>query len=379
MKSKYVQRFSLSVAFFLSGLNFATWASRIPTIKEFFEYNEAELGNILLVLPVSSLIGLPISGWLVSNFESRKPLLMASILSSFALIFIGYTSQTITLIIAVSLFAFFLRIQIISMNTQAITLQNFYNKSINGSFHGLWSAGGIFGILFSTLLIKLNISMGVHLTIIGVFTFLVIFISYPYFLSQDKALNGNRIKFGKPDSFILYLGILVFLASICEGGMYDWSGLYFKEVIKEELFTLGYLAFVISMTISRFGSDYLVEYMGISKTYIFSSILITLGFLITIIFPYFWPAMFGFISVGFGVASIVPITYTLAGASKKYSAGMSISIISTYGMVGVFLGPPLIGYLAHSFGLKKSFALFILFGLMVVPVSKLFFSKYKKK
>ena len=39
------QRIALSSYFFLSGLCFATWASRIPTIKEFFNLNEAELGK----------------------------------------------------------------------------------------------------------------------------------------------------------------------------------------------------------------------------------------------------------------------------------------------------------------------------------------------
>jgi len=76
MEEKVKQRIALGTFFFLSGLTFATWASRIPTLKTFFDLNEAELGTILLAMPISSLIGLPISGWLVSKFDSRKPMLV---------------------------------------------------------------------------------------------------------------------------------------------------------------------------------------------------------------------------------------------------------------------------------------------------------------
>ena len=92
-----------------------------------------------------------------------------------------------------------------------------------------------------------------------------------------------------------------------------------------------------------------------------------------IIFPMFWPALLGFSLVGIGVAAVVPMTYILAGTSEKYSAGMAISIIVTYGIVGMLLGPPLVGYLAHLFGLKNAFLLFVFAGLMLIPISRLFF------
>ena len=62
MDEKFTQRIALSTFFFLSGLTFASWASRIPTIKTFFDLNEAELGSLLLAMPLSSLVGVPISG-----------------------------------------------------------------------------------------------------------------------------------------------------------------------------------------------------------------------------------------------------------------------------------------------------------------------------
>jgi len=43
MQLKTKQRAALSTYFFLSGLCFATWASRIPTIKDFFNFNDQSI------------------------------------------------------------------------------------------------------------------------------------------------------------------------------------------------------------------------------------------------------------------------------------------------------------------------------------------------
>ncbi|MBI9042402.1 MFS transporter [Lutibacter sp.] len=377
MELKIKQRISLSAYFFLSGICFATWASRIPTIKTFYDLNEAELGNLLFIMPISSLIGLPFSGWLVSKFNSRNPLIIAFILYSLSLIFIGYSSSIFFLSVSLFLFSFSMRIINIAINTQSIALQNTFEKKIIGSFHGLWSLGGLIGVGYSTLLLKFDVAMKDHLLSIAVFSFLVALIAYQFLMKNDKPTSGNKLIIGKPDTFILLLGIMVFLAAVCEGGMFDWSGVYFKEVIKEDVFTLGYFIFMVFMAFSRFISDKIIDSIGMKKAYIISSLFISSGISMVIIFPYFWPAIVGFSFVGIGVAAIIPMTYALAGKSKKYSAGMVVSIITTYGIVGMLLGPPLVGYLAHLFNLKTAFILFLISGLLLIPISQLFFKTQK--
>ena len=196
-------------------------------------------------------------------------------------------------------------------------------------------------------------------------------------LKKDKSTAGNKLILGKPDKFILYLGLLIFFASICEGGMFDWSGVYFKEVVKEDVFTYGYLLFMICMATSRFFLDKLLDKIEMPIMYIISAIFISTGILLAILFPQFWTALIGFCLVGIGVSAIFPMTYILAGKSEKYSPGMAISIIGTYSIVGMFIGPPLIGYLSHNFGLKNAFILLMFCGLMFIPISKLFFMHQK--
>lgn len=378
MEIKNKQRIFLSLFFFLSGICFSTWASRIPTIKTAFGYNEAELGTVLLFMPLASLVGLPISGWLVSRFDSRVPMAIAFTLLAISLSLIGFASTTFMLVAALCLFAFSMRILNIAMNTQAITLQKLFTRKINGSFHGLWSTGGIVGVGFSTLLVALEVPMDKHLVLVSVLTLVTTFFAYKFLISNDRAPSGNKFIIGKPDPYIVYLGLLVFFAAICEGGMFDWSGVFFKEVVHVKLFTIGYLLFMICMAISRFASDRIIEKIGMAKHFVLSASFILTGICMAVIFPSFWPSLIGFCLVGFGTASVIPMTFLLAGNSKKYSPGMAISIIATYSIVGMLIGPPLIGYLAHAFNLRVAFIAFAISGLMLIPVSQLFFRRERR-
>ena len=377
MDLKNRQRNFLNLFFFLSGFCFSTWASRIPTIKTAFDYNEAELGTILLFMPISSLIGLPISGWLVSRYDSRIPLAMAFSTLALAILSIGFATTDVSLIASLCFFSFSMRVLNISMNTQAITLQKQFDRKIIGSFHGLWSTGGIVGVGFSTFLVALHVTMANHLLIVSIATLATTLFSYRFLLRNDRSRSGNKLILGKPDPYIVYLGLLVFLASLCEGGMFDWSGIFFKEVVMVEIFTWGYLIYMICMALSRFASDRVVEKIGMEKTFIISACFIFIGIFMAILWPTFWPSMAGFCLVGFGTAAVIPMTFTLASGSAKYSPGMAISIIATYGIAGMFIGPPLVGYLAHAFNLRVSFLIFAFSGIMLIPISQLFFS-YKK-
>ena len=373
------QRIALSTYFFISGLCFASWASRIPTIKDFFQLNDAQLGTILLAMPISALVGTLTSVWMVSKFNNRDPLLISFITFASSLIGVAFVKTTFLLVVMLCIFSISMRVLNIAMNAQSISLQKKFEKKIVGSFHAIWSFGGVSGVLFSTLIVRNNVSIQAHFIIIAVIILIANFVSYKFSLTNDKSATGNKLIFAKPDLFILYLGLLIFFAALCEGGMYDWSGIYFKEVVKEDVFTYGYLLFMTCMAISRLFIDKLIVVLGMPTMYIISAVLILIGILTAIIIPQFWTALIGFCLVGIGVSAIFPMSYMLAGTSKKYSPGMAISIVGTYATVGMCIGPPLIGYLSHTFGLKNAFFFLAFCGIMFIPISQMFFRNQKKE
>ena len=370
LKTNKHHRFALSVFFFLSGFCFSSWASRIPSIKLTFDMNEAELGSFLFILPICSLIGLPISGWLISKYDSRYLLISGFLIYIFSLLGIGYASNIQLLTVVVCLFAFGLRAINISMNTQAIQLQKRYGRTINGSFHGIWSLGGLCGILFATSMIYFNITMFVHLAVVVVFALILSLTASSCLLKNDREAGGNKLRLGSPDKFIFYTGLVVFCAAVCEGGIYDWSSVYFREVVNAELYTLSYLVFMIAMTLSRFFTDALTNLLGMKKLFLISASVVVFGVLILILFPTFYLALVGFFITGLGVASIFPMSFSLASHSKKYAPGLAISIVGTYATVGVLLAPPFVGYVAHLFSLNLAFLIFVGAAFLLIIFSR---------
>jgi MFS family permease len=75
-----IHRIAISAFFFCCGCTFATWAARIPSIKEKFDFNEAQLGAVLFMLPLGAIVGLPFAGWAVSHFGSRFMTFLSAIL-----------------------------------------------------------------------------------------------------------------------------------------------------------------------------------------------------------------------------------------------------------------------------------------------------------
>src|SRR6185295_17759143 len=134
-----IYRIATSVYFFVAGLTFATWASRIPDIQNKLHLSEAGLGGVLFSLPVGLMLSLPVSGWLVSRYGSRRLVISGAILYPLTLLLLAVAGSTLQLIIALFLFGLFANLVNIAMNTQAVNVEKLYGRSIMASFHGLWN------------------------------------------------------------------------------------------------------------------------------------------------------------------------------------------------------------------------------------------------
>ena len=158
---------------------------------------------------------------------------------------------------------------------------------------------------------------------------------------------------------------------ICEGTMFDWSGVYFQKVVKAKAAWVGagYTAFMSTMAAGRFIADWLVTRFGIKKILQTSGIVIATGLSVAVLLPDIVPSIVGFILVGAGVSSVVPLVYSAAGKSKKVSPGVALAAVSTIGYLGFLIGPPMIGFIAQASSLRISFMLIALLGLTTTFVA----------
>lgn len=365
--SNRTHRIAVGALFFFYGLCFASWASRIPSIQQHLGLSESALGAVLFSLPVGLFISLPLSGWVIAKIGSKKVVLLSGLLYSSLLLGIGLSDNTVQLIISLFLFGFSGNMLNISANTQAVGVEALYNKTIMASFHGMWSLAGLAGAAIGTLMIASSILPSHHYIYIFLCSLITLAISFPYLLNQDLNKNENLPVFSLPDKSIINLGIIAFCSMMCEGAMFDWSGIYFKKVVMVEkaLIGAGYTAFMATMAGTRFFADWLTNKLGLKKILQWSGIFTALGLIVSVLFPSLPTALAGFLLIGMGVSSVVPLVYSAVGKSKKLSPGIALAAVSTLGFLGLLLGPPIIGLVAGATSLRISFSLLALMALSV--------------
>ena len=365
------RRVAVGSLFFFVGLCFASWASRIPDIQSKFDLSEGELGSMLLFLPIGSLIGLPIAGWAVHRFGSRVVILVGGVIYALTLPLIGLSPSSWVLIPVLITYGMLGNTMNISLNTQALDLEDQMGKNILASFHGLWSLAGFTGAGIGAGMIFLNMTPAEHFGVITLISLLILFVAKGYIIKEEKVSEGGGLVLKKPDALLLRVGMIAFLGMMSEGCMFDWSGVYFKKVVlaEPELVVLGYVAFMGAMASGRFFTDKLADrYTKVAVIQV-SGFLILTGLLTAVFLPFVWSATLGFLLVGLGVASIVPLSYGIAGRSKLYSPSVALAMVSTISFFGFLLGPPMIGFVAELFDLKVSFALVAMCGLGILLLS----------
>ncbi|HAL82380.1 MAG TPA: MFS transporter [Mucilaginibacter sp.] len=374
---KTTLRIAVGALFFMAGLCFASWASRIATVQQTLGLSDAALGAVLFSLPVGLMLSLPFSGWMISKIGSKRVLPAAILGYSIALLCLGLAHNTFQLVICLACYGFAGNTVNISVNTQAVAAEGLHDKPIMASFHGLWSLAGFTGAGIGTFMIGRGIDPFHHFIFILGIVFVGVIIASRYLYDDHLTAKNTpastlsiseKLRLAIP---LLTLGSIAFCSMICEGAMFDWSVIYFKKVIAAPIALqgVGFTAFMFTMASGRFIADFFAHRFGLKRTLQVSGALTTTGLLVAVLFPYFYTAIAGFLLVGVGVSSVVPMVYSAAGKSKTMSAGVALAAVSTVGFAGFLVGPPVIGFIAGLATLRASFLFIAIMGASVVVLS----------
>ena len=362
-------RIAVSLFFFSQGLAFSSWASRIPTIKSALGISEGQLGTLLLMMPIGQLCTMALSGKLVAKYGSKNVLKIVVLIYPLILCFIGLAQNFYQLGAVLFLFGVIGNMCNISVNTQGVEVEKIYGKSIMSSFHGAWSIAGFTGALIGLLMMNIHISTFYHFVIIYAIIVLNWFLNKKYLVESLPAPKQEKKSiFSKPDTTLVQLGVIGFLSMATEGAMFDWSGVYFQDIVKapQNLVILGYASFMVMMATGRFVGDYFISRFGKQRIMQISGLLMFSGLMLSVFVPQLIVCTLAFMMVGLGVACNVPTVYSVAGKNKKVNPGVALAMVSSISFLGFLMGPPLIGYIAEMFDLRYSYALFACFGLIMV-------------
>ncbi len=361
-------RIAVTLTYFSMGLMFSSWASRIPDIKTSLHLKDALFGTILFAMPVAQFLMMTFSGKLVTRFGSRKVVLFALPVYSICLSNIGLVREGWQLAVALFMLGLAGNLCNISINTQGVSAEQLYQRPIMASFHGSWSVAGFAGALVGLIMINLKIIPYWHFISVILFVWIIFWFNHPYLVKGKPSASyymSKRRFFNKPDAVLVQLGIIGFFSMASEGAMFDWSGLYFKDVVRapSSLVILGYTSFMVMMAAGRFLADFVTSRIGRKKLLQICGIMLSTGLYTAVFFPYLITSTIGFMLVGLGASSIVPAVYSAVGRHTKVPPGIALATVASVSFLGFLIGPPMIGYISEAAGLRYSFAVIGIFGL----------------
>jgi MFS family permease len=318
------------------------------------------------------MVTLPLTGRLLSRFNSRSILFIGVLIFNTMLGLAGFSSETWQLAVVLFCFGSARNLFNISLNAQAVGVQALYKRSIMTTFHGVWSLAGFVGAGLGYLMVNYNIYTSYHLLAVSIAMTIAAVVFYPELLHDKPTHSGEKKPlFSLPDKHLLKFSLICFASMACENTMYDWSGIFFRKAVgapKAEA-TAAFAIYMVAMTTGRFAGDRLVGKFGIRNLLRVSGMLIFTGLMLAALFPHPLVAGAGFIFVGLGVSCIVPLVFSMAGQSKKMSSGPSLAAISTVGYLGFLIVPPLVGFVAQVSSLRWSFGIIGLLGAVIVALT----------
>jgi MFS family permease len=380
--------------FVLNGFNFANWASRIPAVRDELVLSPAQMGLLLLVGSVGSLLALPLAGIVVMRLGAARTVVAFAATSTTGLL-IASTGVAIDQLIVVGvglvMFGVGTGVWDAAMNIEGAAVEQRLGKAIMPRFHAGFSFGTMAGAGVGALAARLDVPVVGHLAVALCLSFVGVLWAVRAFLpagaeagvvpaaplSPADALpdiTRARRAFGvwlEPRT--LLIGLVVLAAALTEGSANDWVGLAVVDGFDQppEVGALTFGLFVTAMTAMRLLGTGLLDRYGRVLVLRLCAVLSIAGLLIFGLVPSLPFALVGVVLWGAGAALGFPVGMS-AASDDPLRAAARVSVVSTIGYSAFLAGPPLLGLLADQVGYRHALlaiAVPVVIGLLVIPAA----------
>jgi MFS family permease len=348
--------------FFGAGFAFASWASRIPQVRDGLGLSPASLGLLLLAIAAGSLVALPLAGTIVARLGAARTIAVMAVVmtAGLSITALGFRVGVLPVVVGLFLLGVGNGTWDVSMNVEGTYVEQRLGRSILPRFHAGFSIGTVAGALLGAALVAAGVSVTVHL----LFVALVIGAGGPWavrgFLTVTAPAHPDHEPSGHPlEAWIeprtLLLGLFVFCMAFMEGTGNDWLGValidgYGASPAVGSL-TLG--IFLAAMTTGRWFGPALLDRFGRVASVRASAVIACSGALLVVFGGSLAVAMAGAVLWGLGSALGFPVGMSAAADESKFAAGR-VGVVTSIGYVAFLAGPPFVGLLGNAFGTLRS-------------------------
>jgi fucose permease len=381
-------RNAVFIIFALNGMAFATWASRIPDVKQTLGLTAGQLGVTLLALSVGSIVGLPASGWLSHRLGAAGAVRIGLASTAVGQVIVGIGVDVVgeRSVVAAGLFAVGLGVGVwdVGMNLEGATVERRLERNIMPRFHAAFSGGTVVSALIGALMAWRQIPVTLHLlvatTVIVAVSLWAIrsFLPHAWEAEVAEDVEGAEARGGSglgvlsawTEPRTLLIGLLTLVAAFTEGTANDWLSVAFVEGydLPNWAGVLAFATFLSFMTVGRILGTGLLDRYG--RVPVLRVMLVGAGVgSLLVVFGSVPLAYLGAAIWGVGVSLGFPVGMS-AAADDPERAAARISVVATIGYTAFIAGPPLLGFLGDHYGILRALlavGALLLVALLVVP------------
>ena len=358
---------TVGTAFVLHAALVGTWAGRVPAIKHALGLSDTALGAALFGMAAGTLVGSWWGGRLARRWQPAAVVRAGLPVMAAMLVAAAFAGDLAALAAALGCFGTVGAVVDVAMNTLAVAVERERRRPLMSGFHGAWSVGLLLGALAASAAAAAGVGPEGHfaavaIVVAGVALAVLGALPHDPFPATAAAAGGRG---GRPG--LVVLGAIAFCSFFAEGAAADWSAVYLHDRAGAgpALAAAGFAGFSIAMAASRLTGDRIVAAIGPVALARRAALTAAGGLGLALAVPVSGAGIVGFALMGAGLAPIVPLVVSAAGAAAHgVETAVSRAFLIAYS--GSIAGPAAIGFAAGRVELRA--ALVIPLALIVVIV-----------
>jgi predicted MFS family arabinose efflux permease len=350
-------------AFIWAGVAMASWATRIPQIRDELRLDPSQLGLVLVAIAAGSIISLVLSGHIVARFGSRATVAVMAVLLTISLIVVagGYHLGVPPVVLGLFGFGFANGAWDVAMNVQGALVERRLGRAIMPRFHAGYSVGTVAGALIGTAMVALKVPVTIHLSaiavLVGASTFVMVRAFLPDIPDEAPATGSGSRRFLEfwTEPRTLLIGVFVLAFAFTEGAGIDWIAVAVIDGYRTPaaVGTLAFTVFLTAMTVGRWFGPALLDRFGRVPVLRTLAVVALAGLVLFIFGPNTPTAFVGALLWGTGASLGFPVGMSAASDDPAKAAGR-VSVVASVGYCAFLGGPPLIGLLGDHVSVLKA-------------------------
>ena len=356
-------------AFAVMGMMWGTFAAVLPDLKAMLGVDEARLGLLLFLTPVTAVLAM-LAAPAIGAALGRFALPLATVLMAVSFALPGQTASLVLFPLAMLACGAATGLTDVLMNARVAALENAHARPLMNLCHALYSFGYAVGALTTGAMRDVGAAPGQVMGSMAGFALLVALFTW----DRDGRIDGLSRPADKADAALGSLpiigGAIVLVAFMSENAAESWSALHIEQTLggSPAQGALGPATLALTMAAARLGGQALIQRVAPLRLLQWGALIASIGALIAAMAT--GPAMAygGFIIMGIGASVIAPTAFSLVGQGARPDArARAVARATLLGYFGYFFGPPVLGLIAGSFGLRAAFVA-TAFGIAAVLV-----------